>query len=62
MVLIDLLDRVATNLQFVKKKTQCLKCNKAKHNKMRYACINIFYNKIMSPIYIKINNVDFYGI
>ena len=34
--------RVTTNLQFVKKKQPTnisAKCNKAKHNKMRYACI-----------------------
>ena len=30
--------RVATNLQFVKK---CVKCNKMKHNKTRYACMHL---------------------
>ena len=41
MSLIDLLDRVITNLCFVKKKKNALSMEhkKAKHNKTRYACI-----------------------
>lgn len=37
MVLADLLDAVAPNLQFVKNAVLA-KCNKAKCNKRRYAC------------------------
>lgn len=40
MTLIDLLDRVITNLCFVeKKKVLSMKHKKAKHSKTRYACI-----------------------
>ena len=43
LVLIDLLDIGLWQTLNLQKITVSIKCNKEKHNKMKYVCINIMY-------------------